>query len=159
MIKIKKSPDRLILTNRPLVLGIGLAIGILIVAAIGLDALFSGRPAEAGKLALVLAVFALVFAVFVRQISVLFDRPSQTVTIRTTTVFGRKDVQHSLLGLPRAEKEQRSVWGRNGTIPNWRPVLVFPGGEKLPLTTIFESGPNAQTAVTAINAWLGRPKT
>jgi hypothetical protein len=158
MTPILTTPDRLILRARPWVLGLGLIAGMLIFAAIALQELLDGRPTEAAKLSLLLGAFFLCFAVFVRQEVAVFDRPSGLVAIRSATIFGQREVTHSLSGLIEARVETWPGASSSSGRPTRRPVLVFPKGKILPLSQVYRSGPGAADAARAINAWRKRQK-
>ncbi len=150
---IERTPDRLFLRTRPLARGLGLIAGMLIFAGIGVNKLFNGQPAEAGKLAILFAAFALLFVFFVRQEVVIFDRTLATVTLRSKTVFGAKATTLRLDQIQHAKVEEGSS-SADLTKSFFRPILMRTDGTVLPLTGIYETGTQSKALVLSINTWL-----
>lgn len=155
------SPQRLVLEDRPMVLGIILAVVIVLLAFL---ALVTAR--ESGWIALALtlmaALFAGAFVLFVRKVTVIFDREVGVVVIASKSVMGQKESSRPLSDLARASVETSisrstsSNGGRATTSRTHRTVLHF-GDETVPLTLVFSGGDRADRAARAINDWLGQP--
>ncbi len=154
MTPILTTPERLMLRRRPWALGIGLICALLILAAIGLSKFMAGEQDEAGKLLLLFGIFAVVFAVFVRQEVVIFDRAADAVMIRSASVFGAREKLHPLEGCRRAIVEKDRNDSSDSKRPTFRPVLDYRDGTKIPLTGIYTGGNGAEETVRAVNAWL-----
>lgn len=159
MLPILTTPERLILRSRPWALGIGLICAMLIFAAIALNKFLTADPDEGSKVLILFAVFAAVFAVFVRQEVVILDRASNAVVIRSATVIGARETRHALSEVARATTERDADTGGDGRAKLRRPVLVLTGGRNVPLSEIFSSGDAAEIAARAINVWLNRRLT
>ncbi len=155
---LSSTPEQLILRARPVRLGLGLSAAMLIFAAIWLSKAF-GDQKDLGVLGLLFGLFALMFAVFVRQEVAIFDRASQTLTLRSASVFGVRSRSHTLEGVQRAVSEiDTDSEGRKRMA---RPVLKYATGKAVPLSSIFRAGSSSEASVKAVNAWLkphkGRP--
>jgi hypothetical protein len=153
---ISTTSEQLMLRSRPWILGLGLICAMLIFAGIAMSEMVKGDDGAAKGPLILLGMFALVFAVFVRQEVVLFDRGAGLVYIRKVTVFGAGEVRHPLDGVVRAEVEKDMNDSSGSKSPTFRPVLVYQGKAKVPLTPIYSSGGDAKVAVAAINGWLKR---
>lgn len=94
------------------------------------------------------------FAVFVRRVQVIFDRPSDTVKIRRQSVFGYSSVSHVLSNVAGAVLERIS--DDEGT--KYRPTLILDQGMSKGRHPIIDSYTNTggpKRLVSAINDWLG----
>ena len=108
------------------------------------------------------AMFYLALGVFVRKVTVAFDRIGGTVLIHTYSVLGRKRQTLALADVERAIVEtqiSRSTSASGGhnrstTHEFHRPALRTAQGI-VPLNEIHVGGNGAATAVAAINGWLG----
>lgn len=162
MTPISTTTERLILRSRPWVLGLGVICAILIFAGIALHEVMKNDLEAAKGPLIMLVLFVLVFAVFVRQEVVVFDRAAGLIHIRRVTVLGAGEVQHPLAGLLRAEAERDtsdssgSLFASGSHQKMFRPVLIYDGKGRVPLSGIYQSGPDAKTTADAINAWLKR---
>ena len=153
---VSSSPDRLVLRARPVVMGIGLAAAMLLFAAIWLAKYLSDDHSDLTALALLFALFGLAFIVFVRQEVAVFDRPSNTLTLRSVGVLGAREQSRPLAEVNRAVLETSANDGDSRAGPSYRAVLNFISGPPLPLSAIFRSGSDAKTAVQQINTWLNQ---
>ncbi len=159
MLPILTTPERLILRSRPWVLGIGLICAMLIFAAIALNKFLTADPDEGSKMLILFAAFAAAFAIFVRQEVVILDRAANAVVIRSATVIGAREQRRVLSDVARASTELDPDSGGESRGKLRRPVLVLTGGERVPLSAVFATGPEAEIAARAINTWLNRRKT
>ena len=129
---------------------------MLVFLGITVDQSLKSAP-DAWKPLMIFGIFAVVFAVFVRQVVVVFDRPAGAVVILTRTVFGSTEATHSLKGLTTAKTEadtsdsSDSIGGTSKR--TYRPVLRYSDGKSVPITTIFSGGDGAETTAKAVNAW------
>jgi len=151
MTPIETTTDRLMLRDRPWLLGIGVSAAFLIFVGITISEGVKGN--EVTGPVIVTAMFAMVFAIFVRQEAVLFDRTTGEVIVRRSTIFGVTEQRHPLAGLRKAEAEVDTGHSKRRLT---RPVLVYDKRPKVPLSEIFSSGSAAETAAKAINDWLRR---
>lgn len=150
-----RTPDLLVIDDRPVLLGLMLILFIMIFAGVGIALVLDGTWAG-----LIFVVFGggmgvMAFAVFVRRSQVVFHRPERWVEIRRRSMFGSTTVRHDLTEIARAETEV-SLSTKNG--PTRRVALVIEGGQSAgnhPVTEVYSSGPGAQRARDAINDWLG----
>jgi len=150
----RDTPDQLIIENRPWLIGGFLIVFTLIFVAVGLAAITYGE----GVMGYAFVFFGggagmLAFAVFVRRVQVIFDRAAGSIRFRRKSVFGSSDVTHDLKHLDRAVVES-SYSGDSGA--THRCVIILSGGMSAgvhPLTMAYSSGPGAQRAADAINAW------
>lgn len=154
------SPHRLTLEDRPWLLGIILTIAILFPLLLALatwrESLWLGFA-----MVLMAALFGVAFGVFVRRVTVIFDRDTATVAIRTKSVLGPSETTHPLAQLSRASVETSisrstsSNGGRSTTSRTHRTVLHI-GEEIVPLTLVYSGGDGAERMATAINDWLAQ---
>ncbi len=149
---IRNQPDQLVLSHAPwgmaLILG---ALGVMLLKSLG-KAFMSGEVAWPVILP-ALALWLLFFQVLVRPVRVVFDRPSQSVEIVTTSLFGRRRVRHGL------EEISRAALGRKRTVRGGTQSLVsleIEQGESAGMHPIteFRSGPRHGEIADVINAWL-----
>lgn len=152
---VENTPDRLILQDRPLVLGIILILVILLMVFLGL-AMLADAPGMAAMLLLGAALFGLAFSVFVRRTRAIFDRPTGLFMLQDTTVWGTQETTHPLAHLARANLQSttsRSSKGRTTML--YRPVLILTEGEPLPLHQVYVGGRGSARTVQALTDWLG----
>ncbi|WP_156317393.1 hypothetical protein [Cypionkella psychrotolerans] len=153
---VSSSPDRLVLRKRPVLMGIGIAAAMLLFAAIWLAKFFSNDHSDLTVLALLFGLFGVVFIVFVRQEVAVFDRPSNSLTLRSIGVLGAREQSRPLAEVTKAVLETSANDGDSRAGPSHRAVLSFTSGPPLPLSAIFRSGSEAKTAVQQINTWLNQ---
>jgi hypothetical protein len=151
---IETTADRLMLRHRPVKMGLLVAAVILIFAGLSLHEVMAGNHEAAKGPLIVLALFTVVFAVFVRQTVVILDRTTDAVVIRTASVFGTREKRFPLTGCKRATFEQDRSDSTASNTRTYRPVLVYQDGTKVPVREIYSSGPGAELTAKAINAWL-----
>ena len=153
---VRDTSDQLILANRPLALGAGLALFILTFAAAGLliateepwfGLMFGGTGVLLGAAA---------FAAFVRRTQVILDRTSGRILIRHRSVFGCSDEELPLHGLTGAELETTVSASSDGSRATLcRPVLMLGAGPH-PIVNSYSSTSGPRRLVDAVNRWLDR---
>lgn len=152
---VRDTSDQLILANRPLVLGAGLALFILAFAAAGLliameepwfGLLFGGTGVLLGAAA---------FAAFVRRTQVILDRASGRILIRRRSVFGYCEEELPLHRLTGAELETTVSASNGRSTTLYRPVLMVGAGPH-PIVKSYSSTSGPQRLVDAVNRWLDR---
>jgi hypothetical protein len=154
----RDTPDQLILANTPWLLGGGLIFFIMAFVAPGLLIMYDGVWQG--------AIFALAgggmgfiaFAVFVRRTQLILDLPSDSVTMRWRTVFGFKEVRHTLSNLARAELESTQS-SKGGTL--YRPVLILSQGMSAgthPIIPSYTNTKGPRRLVDAVNGWLSNAR-
>lgn len=153
---VSSSPDRLVLRARPVLMGIGVAAAMLLFAAIWLAKFFSDDHSDLTALGLLFGLFGAVFIVFVRQEVAVFDRPSNTLTLRSVGVLGAREQFRPLAEVTKAVLETSANDGDSRAGPGHRAVLNFSSGPPLPLSAIYRSGSGAKIAVQQINTWLNQ---
>lgn len=154
MTPIATSRNHLMLRARPWLLGLGIGAAMLLFAAIAIAEISAGDQEAANGPLILLVLFAVAFAVFVRQDEVTFDRPAGTISIRRRTVFGGATSVQPLAGLRRASVEVHKDDVAGHRKATCRPVLEFHNGPNVPLTPVYSAGTGADQAVKAVNAWL-----
>jgi hypothetical protein len=155
----RNTPDQLILADTPWFMGIMLILFILIFAGAGL--LIMSKAFWPGLLwtACGCGMGVAGFAVFVRRVQVILDRPSNSVTLRRQSLFGYQSVRHQLDHLGQAVAETTTSQNHDTgtrTILT-RPVLEFDRGmsvERHPIVEAYTSGNGAARLVNAVNTWL-----
>lgn len=150
----RNTPEQLIVADNPWIIGALLIAFILVFVAIGVGLILNGEwfgllfAGIGGGLG-----FA-AFAAFVRRVQVILDRPTDTILIRSRSLFGYKQVQHDLSNLSRAVLESTSS-SDGGTL--YRPALVLDKGMSTGTHPIVEAYTNTRgprRLVDAINSWL-----
>jgi len=148
------TPDLLIVEDRPVLLGIALAIFILLFVGAGfamlLDGVFAGLIFIIGGGGLGLGAFW----AFVRRVQVVFHRPEVYVELRRRNLFGGSRVRHRLAEIERAEVEQSTSSDGDAL---WRVVLVIETGQSAgrhPITLAYSNGRHHHETASAINRWL-----
>ena len=150
----RNTPEQLIIANTPWLLGIMLAVFILAFVAAGLAMVSQG--VWAGLLFALLGggIGLGVFAGLVRRVQVILDRPTDTITLRTRSLFGYREVQHSLSSLDRAVLET-SISSKGTSL--YRPTLILASGMSAgphPVIKVYTNTSGPERAVKAINTWL-----
>ncbi len=153
---VEETPDRLVLEERPWLLGIILTISILVFCALAFG--LAGTSLWLGLgFAVATAVFALAFIAFVRRVIAIFDRPARAVVLRTASLLGQREQTIVLTDITCAEVEtSRSTSSSGGKLSGvtHRTVLRTSGGP-VPMTEVFSSGSGAARNAAIINRWLG----
>ena len=154
---IEETPARLVVEDRPWIIGTALTLGILLCLALAM-----GLFRESGWLTLGFGLasllLAVLFVVFVRRVIVIFDRDAQALVIRTRGLTGDSETTLALADVTGAEVEtsrstSTSNDGSRSVSVTHRPVLTTRTGP-IPLTQIYSSGSGAETIAAAVNRWL-----
>lgn len=149
------TPDRLVLEERPWVLGAGLALGVVVFSAVGLATVMSapwlGLAMFGGA-----ALFGLLFAVLVRRTIAIFDRTAGAMVLRSVSLFGTTETTLPLARIRGAlvQTSHASGTGSMAASRTHRVALRLEGAEPLPLTVVHSAGPGAARAAEAIDCWL-----
>jgi hypothetical protein len=151
----RDTPDQLVISNSPWLIGLMLIIFILIFVGVGLfvmtteefwiGLLFAGFGGGIGFGA---------FVAFVRRVQLILDRSTNSVTLRARSLLGFSEVRYSLSDLARAELDT-TTGSKGGTL--YRPVLVLTGGMSAgthPILNAYTNGTSPHAMVAAINTWL-----
>ena len=153
------TPEKLILDDRPWILGGCLVVLILVFAGFGLNALLAGRMG--GLLGLVgAALWAVALVVFVRRTTISLDRQMGQMTREVSSLRAKSGQNWPLEDIRRAELDSRlsrdsSGAGRSRYTQMHRVVVQWNDGRApLPLTEVYTSGPNPAVAVDTLNRWL-----
>ena len=154
---IEETPARLVVEDRPWIIGTALTLGILLCLALAM-----GLFRESGWLTLGFGLASLLlvvlFVVFVRRVIVIFDRDAQALVIRTRSLTGDSETTLALADVTGAEVEtsrstSTSNDGSRSVSVTHRPVLTTRTGP-IPLTQVYSSGSGAETIAAAVNRWL-----
>ncbi len=154
---IEETPARLVVEDRPWIIGTALTLGILLCLALAM-----GLYRESGWLTLGFGLasllLAVLFVVFVRRVIVIFDRDAQALVIRTRSLTGDSETTLALADVTGAEVEtsrstSTSNDGSRSVSVTHRPVLTTRTGP-VPLTQVYSSGSGAETIAAAVNRWL-----
>ena len=156
----RNTPDQLILSNTPWLIGIMLVVFILCFVGAGLF-----MATEGGEGIFFGIFFALVggglgfgaFCVFVRRVQVILDRRTNSIVIRRQSIFGYDTVEHDLSNLSHAEVETTTSSRKGTSSKMHRPVLILETGMSAghhPIVEAYVSGGGAQRMVDAVNDWL-----
>ncbi len=156
----RNTPNQLILSNAPWLIGIMLVVFILCFVGAGLF-----MATEGGEGIFFGIFFALVggglgfgaFCVFVRRVQVILDRRTNSIVIRRQSIFGYDTVEHDLSNLSHAEVETTTSSRKGTSSKMHRPVLILEKGMSAgrhPIVEAYVSGGGAQRMVDAVNGWL-----
>ncbi|PRY93544.1 hypothetical protein BCF33_2417 [Hasllibacter halocynthiae] len=152
---LSEDPQRLIAEQRPLGLAAALGGGIAMVTAAGLAEVWnsSGDPTAALTGAIVLSA---AFAVALERARIDLDADRNLVRLDRVGVYGAARTVHPLAALSHAGVE--TTTGTEGRPDCHRLVLHFGGGEVVPASRRFLSGPATPAAVREVNRWLRRAR-
>ena len=90
--------------------------------------------------------------VFVERLMLRLDARLNTATVRRLTMLKAKTVSVPLHTVLSAEVHQSRDLDSGKVLS--RPVLRLAGGDTLPVTEIYSSGPRATRLVSRVNGWL-----
>jgi hypothetical protein len=154
---VTDTPDRLVLHDRPLAVGIMLVGTMLLMAAAGLATLFSGNWPAGLMLLAGAGVFYVPFAVFVAQTVAVFDRPTGTGVLRRTSTRRQTEDSFPLAAIRTVRLDRRERRGNNGrrTVRLARIALHLTDGRTLHLPEAHVGGPAVPAAAEALQRWLG----
>lgn len=154
---VEETRNRLVLEDKPWILGGLLIVGILFFLALALGLRSASVWLTLG-FGLAAVLISCLFVVFVQRVVVIFDRYAGTVVIRRRSLNGETEQSLPLVIVTGADVEtSRSIssagsGGRSTSITH-RPVLVTRSGP-VPLTQIYSSGQGAERIAAVINRWL-----
>jgi hypothetical protein len=150
---IEQSPTRLIIEDRPWLLGLSMLLLIVIMWG---GSLFLYRIRE-GMGALILALVGtgvplLIAVLMVQRVRLTFDRSAGTLSKTRQSVFGFSQTDYALIRLLRAEVSESS--DSEGT--TYRLVLkLTQPDETVPFTSYFTSGRRPERLCKVVNEWTG----
>ncbi len=155
---VSSSPQRLILEDRPWVLGIILTLAILFPLLLAL-ATWRDAPWLAVAMGLVAAMFGAAFVAFVRRVIVIFDRDAGTVVIRSASLMGQTETTLALADITQAEVEtvvSRSTKSTNtsGSTSETHRTVLHVADAVVPLSDVHTAGDSALLTAATINLWL-----
>lgn len=146
-------------------LGVGAMLIVMMVASVGMGAVFIGIGISSGTMlftimgALVpvvsITVCGLALRMFVERLQLIFDRAAGTITLRTRKLKGDTEVIHDLATFAGAKLERHFSHDRKSTS---RIVLLISGGMSAgehPVSNTFTSGWGPKKSVATINDWFG----
>ncbi|CAD0186391.1 hypothetical protein RUESEDTHA_03299 [Ruegeria sp. THAF57] len=153
----RNTPNQLILSNRPWLIGVMLVFFILCFVGAGLTMISEGNWSG-----ILVALFGGgmgfgAFCIFVRRVQVILDRSTDSILIRRQSIFGYETVRHVLSNLSHAEVETTTSNGNNGSSTTHRPVLILGQGMSAgrhPIVSAYVSGHGSHRLVDAVNDWL-----
>ena len=150
----RNTPHQLIVEDVPWLLGIMLAGFILLFVGVGIGLVLSG---EIFGLLFAIGgggVGGLCFALMVRRVQVILDRPTGTLVIRRRSVLGYSEVRHDLADLSGAILEETRS-SKGSTLR--RPTLVLDRGMsqgRHPVVATYTNTGGPRKLVQAVNQWL-----
>lgn len=154
---IEQTPDRLTLEDRPIFLGIFMAVFILGFAWRGImDAIAGDFAAAFIPLVIVVGMTALTFGLLIEVVQLRFDRTEGLIRLRRTKASGTREESFPLSEFRAAEVESRRAFGSGSRRheATHRAVLVLGADQRrVPLTKTFAKGQSAEATATAINRW------
>jgi len=153
----KETPDQLHITDHPWLIGailIGLTGFIWPFASVALTLATEGIWTGLLLLIFGCGLGLAIYAAFVQRVDLTLDRVSNTMTLRTRTLFGLTRVEYDLTALSHAALDSMTG-GRGGTLH--RLTLILDKNTRsrpLPVTTTYSNSNKPRKTVDAINAWL-----
>jgi hypothetical protein len=151
------TPERLVLEDRPLALGLMLICVILLMAAAGLATLFAGNWGAGLMLLAGAGVFYVPFAVFVVHSVAVFDRQAGTGVLRRRSVRRTAEERFALDAVRAVRIDGRERRENNGRrlVRLARIALHLTDGRVLHLPEAHVGGPDVPAAGEALRLWLG----
>lgn len=147
--KVTRSTNtQLIVEDRPLLVTLALGFFFMTTATVMIAVFATGEILLGFFLMAFTAFIGIFIAVFVRRVQVIFDRTAGTITFRSRSLWGYREVVHDLANLSHAKTEGYDTM---------RSVLVLTSGMSAgdhPVTTYSTSGPGPKRLTKAINDWL-----
>ncbi len=170
---ISNTPDELILESRPILGGVLLIIGALVITFVGMKVIGAGNTGAGIAILIVgLGVCLAMFWAFIRYEAIRFSRPDAVVQFRSRSLSGRKSEDIPLSMVTAAVVETSMVTStssskgrgrkRKTQTRTYRTALALrdPGATKRPLTFYYTSNEKpSHQARDAINAWLAQGRT
>lgn len=153
---VSQSSEKLILANKPWLLGLGMILFVLIFVGIGLRMMMTTDEVFAGIMFALIGggLGTIAFVAFVRRTQVILDAASDTITIRARSMLGFSERQHTLSDIDCAFLEAPKNSDSKGM---YRPTLLMKPGitpPKVPILQVYTSGRGPKNATEAINDWL-----
>ncbi|ROT99383.1 hypothetical protein [Histidinibacterium lentulum] len=156
--KIERTPDLLVIDNRPIFIAALLSIMLLAFMAGGIRMLMEGLWGQGLLFVLGMPLFfGVFFALFVRRNQLVLNRQTGELLHRRRTIFGHTETRFELAALAGAEVQ----YSRSDGKQTRRMAYVLSEGPDAgthPFTTAYSSGNNAQRAADAVNAWLAEAR-
>lgn len=154
----RNTPDQLIVSDTPWFIGIMLTLFIFVFVGAGLMVMTEVPVFGFIWMSFGAGMGIAAFAVFVRRVQIILDRPSNSVMIRRQSIFRYQSVKHQLDELGQAELETATSRDRDSGshATMTRPVLVFTSGMSAgrhPMVEAYSTGQGSRIIVEAINAW------
>lgn len=154
---VSRTPDQLILANKPWLLGLSMIVLILIFVGLGLFLMTSGDIVPGILFALIGGGGgAIAFMAAARRTQLVLDVATDTVTLRTRSVLGFTEKQYRLSDVDAAFLEAPQNSDSKGM---FRPVLAMKDGTEpaqVPVLLAYISGRGPKRATDTINDWLAR---
>ncbi len=154
---VERNAERLTLEDRPVFLGVFMAVFILGFAWRGIsDALAGDLETAIGTLALAIGMTALTFGVLIEVVQLRFDRVEGLIRLRRIKASGTREESFPLAELHGAEIESRRAAGsgKRRQSATHRTVLVLGADQRrVPLSRTFAQGRQAEITAEAINRW------
>lgn len=151
---IRNTPQQLIVANKPWLIGSALILFILLFVGAGLMV-----ATEEPMFGIPFGLFgggigAVCFVAFVRRVQVIFDCPSNLITIRTRSLYAYNEETFPLQKLHKAVLETTISSTNNGNASTmYRPSLDI-GGTLHPMVTSYTNTRGPARLVNAVNRWL-----
>ncbi|QYK42642.1 MAG: hypothetical protein KF887_05910 [Paracoccaceae bacterium] len=146
------TPERLVLEDRPWVMGIAMAGGVLIFVAVAITTLAEAPWLAVGMLGGA-ALFGGIGAVLIRRSIAIFDRAAGAMVWREVRIGATREETVALRDI-RAAVVQTGSTGGSGATTRRCALRVDGRAEVLPLTVVYSSGSGAVQAAEAVNRWL-----
>jgi len=155
---LENSHDRLVVEDRPVLLGCLLAIAILVPTGVGLAMLTAGNLAGLWLL-LGAAFLAIPFVVFLRRVRVIFDRGTGSVTLRSASLLGESEQRLSLADIRKVgvETSVSRQTTPGGSVSRTHRAVLYLADSTVPLTEVYSGGDGAARIAEVITLWLGLP--
>jgi hypothetical protein len=145
------TPERLVITDRPVVIATILLGVLVILIGFAMATAVAGEWTVAAILLVVMAILGGLSAVFIRRSDLILDRPTATVHLHSSTLLGKTWLSWPLSDLAGATVQSSRSEDSGMT---YRPALLLTDGRTHPLTPVYTSGQGANRAVAAIQRWL-----
>ena len=151
---IRNTPQQLIVANKPWLIGSALILFILLFVGAGLMV-----ATEEPMFGIPFGLFGggigtVCFVAFVRRVQVIFDCPSNLITIRKQSLYAYSEETHPLSQLNKAVLETTISSTNNGNASTmYRPSLDI-SGTLHPMVISYTNTRGPARLVKAVNTWI-----
>ena len=150
---IEDTPDRLVVEDRPILIGLILTVSLVFSVYLIFVGYSEGRMFLLFAMLFFAAGALLAFLTVVKRTRLVLDRTSGRMILRVASSRKTDETREPLKSVNRAVVQETHSTDSRGS----RIVLTFEGRKSLPLTNHFSGGTAPEHVVDRINAFLEKP--